>query len=222
MGKAAVFFLAGIIFALGCSGKAGESGAMKVINLPAPNLKGKISLEETVAERRSKRRYLQRSLSPEQIGQLLWAAQGITEKKRSYRAAPSAGATYPLETYTVTAEGVYRYLPREHKLGLIKEGDLRDSLTQAAWGQSFISEAPLNIVLTAVYSRTTGTYGQRGIQYVHIEVGHVAENIHLQAVALGLGSVPVGAFSDEAVKKVLGLDRNEQPLYIIPVGYTEK
>jgi len=222
MRKAAVLFLLSILSLQACHGRAEESEAMKVINLPVPDLKGKISLEETIANRRSKREYLKRNLTLEQISQLLWAAQGVTEKRRGYRAAPSAGATYPLETYAVTAEGLYRYVPQFHKLELIKEGNLRDSLTRAAWGQSFISEVPLSIVLTAVYSRTTNTYGQRGIQYVHIEVGHVAENIHLQAVALGLGSVPVGAFSDEAVKKVLGLDRDEQPLYIIPVGYTKE
>jgi len=139
--------------------------------------------------------------------------------KRGFRAAPSAGATYPIEIRAVTPDGIFRYVPEGHKLIQEKTGDLRRELSQAALSQSFIAEAPCNFVISAVYERTTMRYGERGIRYVHIEVGHAAENIHLQAVALGLGSVPIGAFYDEKVTAVLDLPDNEVPLYIIPVGY---
>ncbi len=192
---------------------------MEILNLPAPSLKGKVSLEETILQRRSVRSYSGAELSIEEIGQLLWAGQGITESSGGLRAAPSAGATYPIEMYVMNKDGLYRYVPKGHKLDLIKRGDLRSSLSRAALGQSFVAQAPVDIIITAVYPRTTRRYGQRGVRYVHIEVGHVAENIHLQAVALGLGSVPVGAFSDDEVKRVLSLPEEEVPFYIIHIGH---
>lgn len=192
---------------------------MEVLNLPAPCLKGKVSLEETILKRRSVRNFSTTELTIGEISQLVWAGQGITQSSRGYRAAPSAGATYPLELYVMNKDGLYRYICREHKLKLTRTGDLRSSLSRAALGQSFIAQAPVSIIITAVYSRTTRRYGERGIRYVHIEVGHAAENIHLQAVALGLGSVSVGAFSDEEVKRALSLSKEEVPLYIIPIGH---
>ena len=193
------------------------------IQLPAPIQEGKMSLEQTILERRSQRNFIQRDLDWTQIGQLLWAAQGITAKKLgfSFRAAPSAGALYPMEIYLVSRDGLFHYLPSGHKLEVLGHSDLRDSLAGAALGQSSIAQAPVNIVICAVHQRVTGKYGQRGIRYVHIEVGHIAQNIHLEAVALGLGSVPIGAFNDEEVKDVLSLPPKHEPLYIIPVGYVE-
>jgi SagB-type dehydrogenase family enzyme len=154
---------------------------------------------------------------------LLWAAQGFNDP-RGLRTAPSAGALYPLETYLVAgnvqglAPGVYRYRPDGHKLERLLEGDKRHVLAGAALGQRPVSEGAVDIVFTAVYSRTTGKYGERGVRYVHIEVGHAGQNLCLQATALGLGAVTVGAFVDELVAKALNLPQNEQPLYIIPVG----
>lgn len=193
------------------------------IQLPAPITKGKISLEEAILKRRSQRSFTQKDLSLDQIGQLLWAAQGITEKKwgYSFRTAPSAGALYPMEIYLVSKDGLFHYLPEGHKLEVLGEKDLRKALCASALGQDAIAQAPLNIVICAVYARVTAKYGERGIRYTHIEAGHVAQNIHLQAVNLGLGSVPIGAFSDEGVQKTLDLPKDHAPLYIIPVGYPQ-
>jgi SagB-type dehydrogenase family enzyme len=152
----------------------------------------------------------------------LWAAQGITEEWHGFRTAPSAGALYPLEVYVVKKEGVYHYLPQGHELKKTLDGDLRSPLCRAALGQRAIKEAPCNIIITCVYQRIRQKYGQRGVRYVHIEAGHVAQNIHLQAVALGLSSVPIGAFNDDEVKRVLSLPQEIEPIYIIPVGHPSK
>lgn len=194
----------------------------KLIQLPRPLIKGNISLEEAIFRRRSERNFKQKDLTLQQISQILWAAQGITLEKGSYnlRTAPSAGAVYPMEIYLLTKNGLFRYLPNGHKLEPLNEQDLRGDLAVSSLGQVSINQAPVNIVICAVYSRVTSKYGQRGIRYAHIEVGHIAQNIHLQAVALGLSSVPIGAFSDEKVKKILSLPKNHEPLYVIPVGYS--
>ncbi len=195
---------------------------MQKMELPEPKLQGEVSLEETIEKRRSIRKFSPDALTAEEIGQIMWSAQGITERGRGFRAAPSAGATYPLELYLVTEEGVYNYIPGEHILQPVKPGDARPSLARAALGQSFVAEAPASIVVTAVYARTAGRYGaDRGRRYVHMETGHAAQNIHLQAAALGLGSVPVGAFGDDEVSAALSLPEDHEPLYIIPVGRPE-
>ncbi len=186
--------------------------------LPPPALAGKVSLEETLKLRRSVRNFSSEPLGEAEVGQLLWAAQGVTEAKRGLRTAPSAGATYPLETYILTTEGCFRYLPAEHALRLHLPGDLRLGLARAAYGQECVAQAPLLVVFTAVFERTTARYGERGTMYVHMEAGHAAQNLHLQAAALGLGSVPVGAFEEEAAAGALKLPPGEKPLYIIPVG----
>ncbi|MBU3912160.1 MAG: SagB/ThcOx family dehydrogenase [Candidatus Omnitrophica bacterium] len=194
----------------------------KLIQLPKPLIKGNISLEEAIFRRRSQRSFKQKDLTLQQISQLLWAAQGITLEKESYnlRTAPSAGALYPMEIYLLTKNGLFRYLPNGHRLEPLSEQDLRGDLVVSSLGQVAINQAPVNIVICAVYSRLASKYGQRGIRYAHIEVGHIAQNIHLQSVALGLSSVPIGAFNDEEVKKILSLPANHEPLYIIPVGYS--
>ncbi|HDP74245.1 MAG TPA: SagB/ThcOx family dehydrogenase [Candidatus Woesearchaeota archaeon] len=189
------------------------------IILPSPGTKGELSLEEAIVARRSVRVFRPDELDYAQVSQLLWAAQGITDEATGHRAAPSAGATYPLELYYIDSKGVYRYNPSENLLEPLKSGDYRSDLASAALGQNFISQAPAAIVISAVYERTTSGYGRaRGERYVHIEAGHAAQNIHLQAVSLGLGSVPVGAFNDNQVKRVLSLPENNEPIYIIPVG----
>ncbi|MCK4234084.1 SagB/ThcOx family dehydrogenase [candidate division WOR-3 bacterium] len=195
-------------------------GGEKEILLPQPAIEGEVSVEEAIKRRRSVRSFKKETLSNKEISQLLWSAQGITDTLHnfSFRAAPSAGALYPLEVYIVIKEGIYHYIPVKHKLVLVKKGDFRKKLAKAALGQSAIYSAPLDFVITAVYDRTTIKYSERGIRYVHIEAGHVAENIQLQAVALDLGSVPIGAFYDNKVKNVIGCSKEEVPLYIIPVG----
>ena len=187
------------------------------IQLPKPIFDGKKSLEACIYERESVRRYKDESIELEKISQILWATQGKKGKKRT---VPSAGATYPLEIYiTLKNKGFYHYNYNKHVLELISEEDLTHGLTEASWNQMFIAEAFLNIIICAEYSRTTQRYSERGIRYVYMEVGHCAQNIHLQAVALGLVSVPIGAFNDKDVKEVLGLSKKIEPLYIIPIGY---
>lgn len=192
----------------------------KEILLPEPGFKGKMSVEQAISQRRSKRRFTSQDLTLEQISQLLWSAQGITEKYMGFRAAASAGALYPMEIYLISKDGVFHYLPKGHKLEQISQEDLRSGLAASALGQSSIAQAPVDIVIAAVYERVTSRYGLRGRRYTEIEVGHIAQNIHLQAVALGLASVPIGAFDDRAIKRLLRLLKDEQPLYIIPVGYS--
>jgi len=187
------------------------------IQLPKPIFDGKKSLEACIYERESVRRYKDESIELEKISQILWATQGKKGKKRT---VPSAGATYPLEVYiTLKNKGFYHYNYNSHVLELISEEDLSHGLTEASWNQIFIAEAFLNIIICAEYSRTTQRYGERGIRYVYMEVGHCAQNIHLQAVALGLVSVPIGAFNDKEVKELLSLPKKIEPLYIIPIGY---
>jgi SagB-type dehydrogenase family enzyme len=191
----------------------------KEIKLPRAKEKGFTSIEETLNQRRSVRDYKKAPLDLEQISQLLWAASG---KNLYRRTAPSAGATYPLEIYLVVGEvegldpGIYHYSSARSSLVRIKEQDIRKTLSAAALAQRMIEKAPINIIIAADYGRTTGHYGQRGIRYVHMEVGHVGQNISLQANALSLGTVMIGAFDDKQVKEILGI--NEDPLYIIPVG----
>lgn len=195
------------------------------IALPTPQYDSDVSVEEALLKRRSVREYTGESLTIQEVSQLLWAAQGITDP-RGFRTAPSAGALYPLEVYVVVgnvenlSEGVYKYKPYEHKLVKVIDGDKREVLAAAALGQAWVKDCAINIVIAAVYERTTAKYGDRGIRYVHMEVGHAAQNICLQATALGLGTVTVGAFYDDQVKSVLDLPENEQPLYILPVGRT--
>lgn len=192
-----------------------------IIILPPPYKEGKMSVEQALWKRKSQRRFSSSRLDNETIGQLLWAAQGINRPERGFRTCPSAGATFPLITYAMTQQGVYRYYPDGHRIRKIISGDRRLSLSQAALEQKWVETAPLNIIFTAIPDRTSARYGSRGSMYVHMEAGHAAQNIHLQAVALGLGSVPVGAFIEARVTKIIGSTEMEVPLYIIPVGYPE-
>lgn len=194
-----------------------------IIDLPQPKQDSEASLEKTLLLRRSVRSYKDDPLNLEEVSQLLWAAQGVSDS-RGFRTAPSAGALYPLEVYLVVgnvqglAQGVYRYVPNKHELLKVADGDKRHELAVAALAQRPVSEGAVDIVFTAVYSRTTGKYGERGIRYVHIEVGHAGQNVCLQATALGLGSVTIGAFSDELVARLLTIPQGESPLYIISIG----
>lgn len=206
---------------------AGDIETNSHIELPQPKFKGGMSVEEAIKLRRSVRDYQDRPLSLEQVSQLLWAGQGIT--KGFLRVAPSAGATYPLTQYVVVGDegvdglkpGIYEYVPQTHSLIFLEPGDFRDRIATACLGQSFIADAPISIVIAAEYERTTVRYGERGIRYVHMEAGHVGENIYLQAVALGLGTVVVGAFLDVDLAQVLDLPEEQVPLYVMPVGYPD-
>ena len=198
------------------------------ILLPDPRLKGEMSLEEAILERRSRRDFRDSSLTLGEISQVLWAAQGITDEA-GHRAAPSAGALYPLDLYLVVgkegveglSEGVYHYLPQSHSLEPTLEGDVRQTLAQLSVQQMFIAEAPLSLLITAEYERTTGKYGDRGVRYVHMEAGHVGQNVYLQAEALGLGMVTIGAFQDEEISEASDLPPSYRPLYVMPIGHPE-
>ena len=191
----------------------GELRPLPELDEPEPG-----SLEEAIAARRSQRDYADRPLSDEDVGRLLWAAQGITGPDGK-RAAPSAGATYPLEIYAVTADGVARYLPEAHALEGHLDVDRRADLATAALGQPEVASAPLVVVVTAVGERTAARYGDRADRYVTLEAGHAAQNVLLQAVARGLSAVPVGAFDDDEVAAVLDLPEEHAPLYLLPVGH---
>jgi len=217
----AAFIAAAVLFnqeAVDVSGL--KSGS---VVLPEPNLKGSVSVEEALSGRRSRREYRNEPLTLQELSQLLWSAQGVTAKGGK-KTTPSAGATYPLEVYAVVGDvegiepGVYRYIPKGHGIEQTIKGDLRPELSERALSQSMITDAPVTLVFTAVYSRTTGRYGDRGIMYVHMEAGHAGQNVYLQAEALGLGTVAVGAFNPKAVAELLRLPEDEEPLYIFPVG----
>jgi SagB-type dehydrogenase family enzyme len=194
----------------------------KNIILPKPQLIGKFSLEETLHKRRTVRSYSKQSITSGELGQLLWACQGVTSSDGK-RTVPSAGALYPLEIFIVVGnvkdveQGIYRYKPDEHILKLVESGDRRFDLEKAALSQAQISTAAVDIVITSVYKKLSWKYGDRSVRYAHIEVGHAAQNILLQAQSLGLGVCPIGAFSDENVKKVLK-SKEEEPVYILTVG----
>lgn len=135
------------------------------------------------------------------------------------RAAPSAGATYPLELYTVTPDGVARYVPAGHGLLGHLDGDLRAEVAAATRGQAWVGDAPLLVVVTGVEARTAERYGDRAHRYLLLEAGHAAQNLLLQATAMGLAGTPVGAFDDDELRRVLDLSDDEAPLYVVPIGH---
>lgn len=193
------------------------------LGLSRPTVDGNHSVERALHERRSVRSYADRTMMTSDLAQLLWAAQGVTLAD-GRRTTPSAGALYPLETYVALGAvvglepGLYRYEPGRHAVRLIGLGDRRAALAAAALAQTWIEAAPIVIALAAVYARTTDRYGERGRRYVHMEVGHAAENVCLQAAALGLGTVVVGAFDDAAVKRAMQMADQEDPMCLLPVG----
>jgi SagB-type dehydrogenase family enzyme len=189
------------------------------IDLPAAPRAGDVSIEEAIRNRRSVRSFRDKVVSLDKISRLLFAAQGITEPELGLRSAPSAGATYPLEVFVVTDDYFGRYKPAMHRLAILQNRDIRKPLSEACLGQSWVEEAPVVFVFVAEVARTADRYGtKRAERYVNIEVGCAAENLMLQAAALGLGSVPVGAFWDDEVHEVLDLPGEWVVLLVVPVG----
>ncbi len=188
-----------------------------VVELPAPDLNGTLSLEQALNERRSVREYATTPLTLDEIGQLLWAGQGITDDD-GHRTAPSAGARYPLELYAITATELMHYLPAGHRVE--QRADIRTlgALSDAAFDQEFVGNAPLVVVVAADPARTEQEYGAVAADLVNREAGHAAQNILLQATALGLAAVPVGGFDPAAVARLLALPPGQAVLYLIPVG----
>ena len=223
VGCAVIVLLAGCGGTLTGGSPSTEPDAVEAVALPPPRLDGDTSVETALQHRRSVRDYDPAPLTLEQVGQLLWAAQGVTDP-RGLRTAPSAGALYPLELYVLVGAvnglnaGLYRYLPQEHGLLPVFAGDLCEDLAEAALGQSCVRRGSIVLLFAAVPERTTAKYGHRGHRYVHMEVGHAAQNVYLQAVSLGLGTVVVGAFDDEQVSELLRLPDDQEPLYIMPIG----
>ena len=197
-----------------------------IIQLPEPRFDSDVSIEEALLQRRSVRHYTEEALTLQEVSQLLWSAQGITIRPdgRRGRTAPSAGALFPLEVYLTVRNveglepGVYRFIPEGHQLKKMFANDVHAELSAAALGQPWVAQAPINIVIAAIYERTTVRYGDRGIRYVHMEVGHVGQNISLQVISLNLGTVVVGAFDDDRVHQIIRMADDEVPLYIMPVG----
>jgi len=222
MKKSLLGVFASLLFAIAGQGKAMADS--KTIALPAPKLSGDLSVEEALQKRRSVRNYRDAALSLAEIGQLAWAAQGITGGNRGYRTAPSAGATFPIEIYFLLTgmddvpDGVYRYGNRDHRLVKVLPGDKRRDVFQAALRQEAIINAPVVMVITGVVERTAARYGERAPRFVYLEAGHVAQNVCLQAVGLDIGTVVIGAFDDDGIKRALQLAENESPLYLMPLG----
>jgi SagB-type dehydrogenase family enzyme len=187
-------------------------------------LQGDVSVQAALHARRSVRDFSDEPLTLDDVAQLLWSAQGITDPDGG-RAAPSAGGLNPLEIYLVVGAvtglppGVYRYVPTRHELARTADGDRRSALARAALRQDWVKAAPAILVVAAVYPRTTDKYGDRGRKYVHMDVGHAAQNVYLQAVALDLCTTFVGAFHDNQIKQVLELPAAEHPLGLMPVGH---
>jgi SagB-type dehydrogenase family enzyme len=206
------------------------------IYLPAPQLDGSISVEKALYNRRSHRNFQDREISIENLSQILWAAYGITLPYTDYdflrggfRTAPSAGGLYPLDIYVAVGKvsgltsGLYKYIPKEHRMIRIINEDIRMELCLAAWQQAMVKEAPVSLIYIAVFNRTTDKYGQRGRErYVCMDLGHSAENVYLQVETLGLGTCAIAAFSDDKVSAVLKLSKEEEPLYIMPIGFYDK
>ena len=215
---------AGVALSAACAqGEIASGRQQETVTLPQPRRQSGTSVEQALVGRRSIRSYTDEPLTLAEVSQLLWSAQGITDE-RGLRTAPSAGALYPLELYIVVgdvtdlAAGIYKYRPSEHDLTGVAEGDRRGELSAAALNQACVRNAAAVIAFAAIYERTTGKYGDRGSRYVHIEIGHAAQNAFLQAVALNLGAVVVGAFHDDEVKRAVGMETGERAVYLMPVG----
>ena len=224
---------------LACNSKASANDTLAKIEgpqltylLPSPKTDGDVSVEKALMNRRSHRHFQNKAISANQLSQILWAAYGITlprpghrDLRGGLRTTPSAGATFPLEIYAIIGNvegiepGVYRYISEEHKIVRTIDRDVRSELTEAALRQGMVRDAPASVFFSAVFSRATGRYGERGRRYVYMEIGHSAQNVYLQAEALGLGTCAIGAFSDSRVSQLLQLPSNEEPLYLMPIGY---
>lgn len=244
--KSVVLFLMPVLFIFltafilcGCNDENNKSkelepekqGKMEVDQVSLPSIKETkeeldldVSIKDTIEKRRSIRTYEEGEVKLLELAALLWAGQGITDEERRFRAAPSAGATYPMEIYVAAGEvlgleeGIYRYIPDKHELISVAKGDFREKIMDSALGQEPIKEAPMSILITSVYERVMSTYGDRGIRYAKIEAGHISQNIYLKTTALDLGTVSIGAFEDEEIAEILRLEEGEEPLYIMPVG----
>ncbi len=194
-----------------------QNDGREMIALP-PVSRSAVPLDDAIQRRRSVRTFSTQPVSLEQIGQLCWAAQGLTEPTLGYRAAPSAGALYPLQLYVVLPHGVFHYEPRGHRMRRIDSADRRAKLSSSSLGQDAVHLANVDFVITGIAARTRAKYHDRAERYLHLEAGHAAQNVLLEVAALGLASVPIGAFDDAAVRRAIGAPADETPLYILAIG----
>lgn len=221
--RAALLASSPLVMAMSDTRSAKPGSPAGAVALEPPDQEGRLTLEATLARRRSVRDFAPGSLTLPELSQLLWAGQGITSQA-GYRTAPSAGALYPLELYVAVGEvgslaaGVYRYRPSRHALDPVASGDRRTRLSRAALSQTWIEDSAAALAIAAIPHRTTSKYGERGMRYVFIEAGHAAQNICLQAVSLNLAVTPVGAFRDDDVRRVLDMDPEALPICLLPVG----
>jgi len=203
------------------------------VKLPHPRTSGVQSLEELLLNRRTRRDFQKSSLSTTEISQILWAAYGLRDPEhgkpqtgKAKKTCPSAGALFPLEIYLIAGDisdipsGFYHFIPDEHALELIHDKDLREDLYNIAYPREMIRTAPASLIYIAIEGRVLERYGERGRQrYIPMDIGHSAQNVYLQAEALGLGTCAIGAFDDEGIIQVLDLPAEEIPMYVMPVGY---
>jgi SagB-type dehydrogenase family enzyme len=184
-------------------------------------------LWKTLAQRRSLRQYQERYLTQEELAALVWATQGVTLASPPYllRTAPSAGALYPVETYLGVHKvedmepGIWHLNVPDFSLELLKSMDIRQALVQACLGQRFMGEASVDFIWTGILNRAMWKYRERAIRYIFLDAGHICQNLMLAATALGLGCCPVGAFFDDEVESLVGVDGvEEMALYLASVG----
>jgi len=205
---------------------------LSMIPLPLPRIRSDVlSVEQALAYRRSHRRFRDEPLSINDVSQILWAAYGLSLPVKGFLTCPSAGATFPLELYLVVGTedvelsdgeflepGAYRYLPHYHVLAYVKPGHIKEEVYRACLSQKWVLHAKADIVIAANYERTTRYYGERGIRYVVLEAGHCAQNMYLEATALGLGAVAIGAFYDDELAEAIGLREDAKPVYMVSIG----
>ncbi len=202
-----------------------ENSIVKRIHLTQELAYNGLTVEKAIANRRSQRDFTDETMSLAELSHLLYYSSGVTDKRQGLRAAPSAGATYPIEVYAIVnnveglAKGIYHYLIESHELELLREGDFRNEMSRAALEERMFKQANVIVALSAVFQRTQQRYRERAQRYIFFEAGHIAQNTYLVATSLGLGACAIGAFYDDEFNRLLGLDgKNESVLYLIAVG----
>jgi len=211
-----LWFTSVLLMLVGCS-RSAAAPSEPPTPLPAASTSGSMTLESALAHRRSQRTFAGEVTSAE-LAQLLWAAQGITEKPTGKRTAPAAGALYSLDVYVARADALLRYRPEQHALERVVAGDRRGALAKAALDQEVARAAPTLVVLVGTPARLRPKYLERSERYMFLEAGHAAQNLLLQAHALGVAAVPIGAFDDDALRATLGVGAGVTPIYVIPIG----
>jgi SagB-type dehydrogenase family enzyme len=199
---------------------------MSKIKLPARKTSKEINVGHALEKRASCRNFERKSITMQELANILWAGQGVISKSFNMRrTAPSAGATFPLEILVAVRkkgvdgleEGIYQYIPEEHSLHKLADKDITGDLVEACFNQDFIQNAGVNLMIACDYNRTKDRYAERGERYVWMEAGSATQNVALEAVELKLGTVVIGAFEDNKVSGLYGLDK-WHPVAVMPIG----